>query len=371
MMILTIIFLILSAEYFIVFVIGGISWIYRKSSYYTAEKEESTVSIIIAARNEETNIEDCIKSILNQSYKNYYLIIADDHSDDKTAEIVQDFAEKYPNIQLIKLPEGVYGKKNALRYAVSKSSADFLFFTDADCILNEYHLERMMNYRNANEVDMLCGPVEFNTGRGLFSLLFQLEFLSLTGSGAAGLFLGKAFICNGANYLIKKDLFLNAADKMNDKYSSGDDVFLLQHLAKTHKLDFIKDRNCIVKTNAPEDISDFFAQRLRWASKSKAYRSFTSVYIAILVFIASLIILASPVILFSGFENALLYFLIIIGLKFIAELFFILPVLNFHKKQNLLLYVPILFILHPIYIFSVTVISLFHRPLWKGKRIVA
>lgn len=371
MTIVAIIILIIIAEYFIVFSAAGIAWVFNKKSKDSLEEENSFVSIIIAARNEKESISETIKSILKQSYQNYELIIVDDHSEDNTAEIVRTFTEKYSNIYLYSLPDNLYGKKNALRYAVSKSASQLLFFTDADCIINNLHLDKMLKFRKHYDTDMLCGPVEFLEQKTFLSKLFQLEFLSLTGSGAAGIFLKMPFICNGANYMILKDLFISSSEKMNDKYSSGDDVFMLQYLAKNHKVDFIKDRNCIVQTKAPAGISDFISQRLRWASKSKAYKSLPSVYVAALVFVVSLIVLLTPILLFANNENATLYIYIALGLKFIAELLFIIPVLQFHKKLYLVLFTPFLFVLHPLYIICVAIFSLFYRPLWKGRRIEA
>src|SRR5690348_5549042 len=52
------------------------------------------VSIILPARNEEGFIEKCLTSLLDQDYNNYEIIVIDDRSEDKTAEIIKKMAEK-------------------------------------------------------------------------------------------------------------------------------------------------------------------------------------------------------------------------------------------------------------------------------------
>jgi len=78
-------------------------WIsFRDSPYldkFTAiSHQKPKVSIILPARNEEDFIEKCLSSLLDQDYENYEIIAIDDHSEDKTGQIIRNFAEKNPKI---------------------------------------------------------------------------------------------------------------------------------------------------------------------------------------------------------------------------------------------------------------------------------
>ncbi len=98
------------------------------------------LSILIPARNEEKNISHCLDSILNQSFKNYEVIVMSDESNDNTASIVNEYVSKDSRIKLElgkKLPEGWLGKNWACFQLSQKATGDLFLFIDADVRLNE------------------------------------------------------------------------------------------------------------------------------------------------------------------------------------------------------------------------------------------
>jgi len=101
---------------------------------------ENLVSVMIPARNEEKNIADCIESIINQNYQNLEILVLDDESKDKTAEIVQSFEKINPKVKLIKgklLPKGWLGKNWACHQLSEMAKGKYLLFVDADVTLSE------------------------------------------------------------------------------------------------------------------------------------------------------------------------------------------------------------------------------------------
>ena len=62
------------------------------------------VSVIIPTWNRQNTIGKCLESVLNQTYKDYEIIVADDGSTDETVEIVQKYADKHENIILLGQP---------------------------------------------------------------------------------------------------------------------------------------------------------------------------------------------------------------------------------------------------------------------------
>lgn len=97
------------------------------------------LSILIPARNEESNIGNIIKDIQNQNYQNFELIIYDDNSTDKTAEIVAGFAQHDSRIRLIKatyLPEQWLGKNYACHRMSLEAQGRYFLFLDADVRLH-------------------------------------------------------------------------------------------------------------------------------------------------------------------------------------------------------------------------------------------
>ena len=93
------------------------------------------VSVLIPARNEEENIEACLRSLRIQDYPNFEILVLDDNSEDRTAELVEAMAARDDRIRLIKgapLPEGWAGKPFACYQLAEKARGSWLLFVDAD-----------------------------------------------------------------------------------------------------------------------------------------------------------------------------------------------------------------------------------------------
>src|SRR2546423_13268445 len=111
---------------------------------------QKKVSIIIPARNEESNIGSCLASLQEQSYPLALLeiIVVDDHSNDKTAEIVKAFP--LGNIRLIRLAEQLSVeinsyKKKAIETGVDSATGEWIITTDADCVAGPDWITTMMS----------------------------------------------------------------------------------------------------------------------------------------------------------------------------------------------------------------------------------
>ncbi|MBM3119711.1 MAG: glycosyltransferase [Chloroflexi bacterium] len=93
------------------------------------------VSVLIPARNEEENIVVCLESLQKQDYPNFEILVLDDNSTDRTAELVSQIATKDDRIRLIRgepLPEGWAGKPFACYQLAEKATGSWLLFVDAD-----------------------------------------------------------------------------------------------------------------------------------------------------------------------------------------------------------------------------------------------
>ncbi|MFQ5411182.1 MAG: glycosyltransferase [Phycisphaerae bacterium] len=96
-----------------------------------------SLSILVAAKDESENIESCLRSLRAQDYPDLEIIAINDRSRDGTGDIMNRLAESLPGLSIghiRELPAGWYGKNNAMREAVRRSSGSWLCFTDADCI---------------------------------------------------------------------------------------------------------------------------------------------------------------------------------------------------------------------------------------------
>ncbi|HEX3386702.1 MAG TPA: glycosyltransferase family 2 protein [Mucilaginibacter sp.] len=98
------------------------------------------VSILIPARDEESNILILLNSILKQDYRDYEVIVLDDDSSDTTYKLCADFAAKHSSFRVIKgkpLPDDWLGKNYACYQLANEAKGDLLLFLDADVKLTD------------------------------------------------------------------------------------------------------------------------------------------------------------------------------------------------------------------------------------------
>lgn len=106
-------------------------------------KRAICISIVLPVYNGDERVEKAIKSVLNQSYSNYELIIVDDGSTDKTASILSKFKDK-ENIRIITKNNG--GVSSARNMGISYVTGDYLMFLDSDDELMDDCLYRLAQY---------------------------------------------------------------------------------------------------------------------------------------------------------------------------------------------------------------------------------
>lgn len=103
--------------------------------HHSGDEDGPLVSILIPARNEERSIERCVRSLATQDYANVEVLVLDDQSDDRTAEIVAAIAREHDSVRLLQgtpLPAGWIGKPWACQQLGREARGDLLLFVDAD-----------------------------------------------------------------------------------------------------------------------------------------------------------------------------------------------------------------------------------------------
>ena len=228
------------------------------------------LSVVIAARNEENTIPFLLQKLSEQHYPPhlYEILVIDDHSEDHTALVTEQYIHTSSTGFRLLRAEGT-GKKSALRQGIREAKGKLIVTTDADCIPGPFWLQRIEQFYRKNKLRMVLGPVAIEPGHRLFGQMQSIEFASLVGSGAASLQLGIPSMCNGANLAIDKETFLAVGGYSGtDHLASGDDEFLMHKIAHQYPEDvrFLFDREAVVSTKAQRDWTGFFQQRLRWAS---------------------------------------------------------------------------------------------------------
>jgi cellulose synthase/poly-beta-1,6-N-acetylglucosamine synthase-like glycosyltransferase len=338
------------------------------------------ISVIIPARNEGQNIGDCLDSIVSQSYPKdlFEVLVVDDYSTDNTAAIILRYQSQ--NIKLISLKDFVASseinsyKKKAIEIALQQSAGDLIITTDADCVVPPDWLQTIAAFYQEKKPELIVMPVAINCSNKFIEIFQALDFMTL--QGITGASVNKKFhsMCNGANLAYTKKAFNTVNGfKGIDNIASGDDMLLMHKIYQQNPngIAYLKNKDVIVQTAPVKTISEFFNQRIRWASKADKYDDKRIFGVLIAVYLFNCLLAAIPVVtLFSNAQYSMFgVWLLLLLLKTVTELFFLFPVAKFFNKQILLWWFPLMQPFHIIYTVIAGWLGKFGNYKWKGRNV--
>ena len=123
------------------------------------------VSIIVPVYNAGRYLKECIESIINQTYKYVELILVDDGSEDNSADIMDEYKRKYPQIRTIRKTNG--GPNSARKAGLDIAEGEYIMFVDADDYIQTNMCECLIRAIKENNVDMVCSGISrvYDDGR--------------------------------------------------------------------------------------------------------------------------------------------------------------------------------------------------------------
>ena len=153
------------------------------------------IEILLATYNGEKYVGEQIDSIINQTYRNWILLIRDDNSKDNTLEILKEYEKKANRIKVIEDKKGNLGFVKNFEELLNNSKEDWVMFSDQDDYWLENKIEKYVAILNASSEDILKKPMLIHSN---------------------------SFICDD-NLEIIKDEFINS--KIANKYNEDDFYF--------------------------------------------------------------------------------------------------------------------------------------------------
>jgi len=174
------------------------------------------ISVVITGRNEQSTIEDCILSILDQSHPNFELIYIDAQSSDNTlekAKSLKNIQESRKNCKrYIVISRKAVTPGIGRNYGVTVSSGSIIAFTDADCIAEHDWLENLIRLLSTDDA-LIGGPnVIRHKKKSKFTVTIDSVLSSYIGSGGSPQFYKYDKVCHtyavsSCNMAIQKNLF--------------------------------------------------------------------------------------------------------------------------------------------------------------------
>ena len=334
------------------------------------------VSVIIAVRNGEKNINRLLNSLKNQTYSGEMeFIIVDDQSTDKTVNVIQKFTQMDGRFKYFSSKGGnqkLAYKKRALDSGIKNAQFEHLLFTDIDCIIQYLWVENMM-LSFTDETDYLIGYSEAVDDTTSASKFQKTDFFMLL-SAARGMVNNKsAWACTGQNQGYRKSLYntVEGFSKISEQLQGDDSLFLL--LCRKNKninVNFATLRGSFVISRSELTWRLFLKQRIRWAGDSKVFWKFNiPFYItSITTFLLNIGIIATPIIYgISIFKSS--WFINIILLKFIAEFILLTKSGQVFDRQFIIYNFLQWFIIQPLYVMVVSLGSIINiNTTWQGRK---
>lgn len=370
-MIFTYIIIGLSLCYGLLVIYYWHSW--RSVPYYTpaAIQPQTTISVIIPARNEEENIASLLQALEKQTYPPslFEVIIIDDHSTDNTAAIVK----QYPAVKLLQLTADNINsyKKKAIETGITAAGGELIVTTDADCVVLPTWLETIAAFKEETNAVFIAAPVVINCNSSLLQVFQAMDFMVLQGITGAVVHNNQLSMCNGANLAYAQKAFqaVNGFAGI-DTIASGDDMLLMHKITTQFpgRVHYLKSKNVIVSTAPMKTWSAFFNQRIRWASKAAKYNDKRIFPVLLLVYLFNLSFLVAAI---AGFWNSHYWLLLLIlwVYKTVAELPMFSSVAGFFDKRWAL---PFFFFFQPLHILYTIISGLFGQfgnYEWKGRKV--
>ncbi len=261
----------------------------------------NTVSIIVAAKNEEKNIAELINCISKQNFgkNSFELIIVNDGSTDGTSESIINNSSQVNSLKLLEIgKEESSGKRNALSLGIKNSKHSFICITDADCSPQKNWL-KSFSEKFSEGYDFVFGIAPFYQKKNLVNKISCYE--NFRGSMLATVMtkLGLPYTAAARSFGFSKKAFEKIEGYKNtyDTLSGDDDLLLREAVKNKMKIGIVTDPDAFVLSKSKFRFKEYFKQRSRHTQSSFHYLLKQKIVLAFL-HLLNLLILFSPLLLF-------------------------------------------------------------------------
>ncbi len=338
-----------------------------KAHYRFDRSRLPSVSIIIAARNEEKNIARCLDSMVRLSYPQHLLeiVVVDDRSMDNTRAIVDRYTRVCPQISVVTTsPEegNLRGKTNAVTHGIEASTGEIIMFTDADCTVPERWVEETVKYYANPEVGIVAGFTSLER-RNWFGAMQAIDWFVLFSVAAAMIRLRFPVTAVGNNLSVRRSAYDAVGGYRTIPFNVTEDYALFHAITTgTHHVARLPmDPATVVRSQACATWKDLYGQKKRWFTGGRDME-FKHFLVFSLSYITNLLILFAILLTGSAVAWAAL------GVKALGDLVLVIPSLKAFRLWPLLLYFPIFELYYFLYVLIFPPLVLMGRTVvWKER----
>lgn len=215
---------------------------FRKPRAFVAtggDAELPLISVLVPARDEEANIEACIRSLLSLNYPNLEVIALDDRSSDDTYAILCRLRDQDYRLRVLvgaDPPPGWYGKPNACWQMAQAAQGEFLLLTDADCTFAPDALLLALGAMQTHRADVISLVPDLRCQGFWERLLIPIQYFIIYAFLPTPLIRGSRHpwfaAANGAFLFLKRETYFAVDGHRAVKQQLAEDVKFAQHVKR-------------------------------------------------------------------------------------------------------------------------------------------
>ena len=240
---------------------AGAVWQQQRAKSRSLLRADATrVAILVPAHNEEKVIAQSIQSLKALNYPRFEIIIIDDGSADRTADVAEEALLDFPGGKVLRKPNG--GKASALNLALTQTDADVIVAIDADTQLDPDALTWLIRHFSDPNVGAVAGSVEVGNPDCLITRFQAIEYtVSQNLDRRAFETMRGIIVVPGAIGAWRREAVLNVGGYDQDTLAEDADLTIkLQRAGWT----VLTEPRAIARTEAPDTVRLFLRQRFRW-----------------------------------------------------------------------------------------------------------
>jgi len=322
-------------------------------------------TVLVCARDEEDNIERCMRSLacINYPEDRLEILIVDDKSTDRTPEILESWKKRMPNLTVLRTGEEIMhmrGKVNALTQGMDVARGEFVMITDADSHVAPNWVKEYLKYYS-DDTGMVASVTLLNVKYFLDGVQ-SIDWSYLLGIASACTNINIPLSVIGNNISVRRAAYEDVGGYRKIPFSVTEDYALFQAIwrKKPWKVRFPIHNNLTVMSQPCANFRMWWRQKHRWVKGGENLKA-----LGYLIFFIG--ILGNLAMVTALFTLPLIAAVVVIAIKWSADLLVILPVLARTRKSALLKYFPVYEIYLATFVFSMPIMIMQKNVKWKGR----
>ena len=220
-------------------------WFFRKPRAFVAKADGSElplISVLVPARDEETNIAACVRSLLALNYPHFEVLVLDDHSGDETYPILCRLRDQDHRLRVLigaDLPPDWYGKPFACWQLANAARGEYLLLTDADCVFAPDALLLALGARQEQNADVVSLVPDLRCEGFWERLLIPIQYFVIFAFLPTPLIRRTPYpwfaAANGAFLFLSRETYFEVDGHRAVRQQLAEDVKFAQHVKRQGK----------------------------------------------------------------------------------------------------------------------------------------